>query len=121
MESAGRIMPACWNHAAAVQRLGGDESLLQELISIFFEDYPRLAARLERGLEQADFAALREAAHSLKGSLAYLGAPEIAACALELEKAARQEDLSAAAERTQRLMVAVEELRKAMCAIVGDR
>lgn len=114
-------MPARWDHAAAVQRLGGEEPLLQELITIFFEDYPRLAARLDRGLEQADFAALREAAHSLKGSLGYLGAPEIAACARELESAARQQDLSAAAERTERLMVEVEELRKAMSASVGDR
>ncbi len=114
-------MSACWNHAAAVHRLGGEESLLRELIIVFFEDYPRFAARLTRGLEQADFGAMCEAAHSLKGSLAYLGAPEVAARALELEKAVGQENLPEATARTERLMVDIECLRKMMSAAVGDR
>ena len=36
---------ALWDRAAALDRLGGDESLLDELIELFFNDYPVLARR----------------------------------------------------------------------------
>ena len=52
-------MPTGWDHAAALERLDGDELLLVELISVFFEEYPKLAARLTQSLSLKDFAGLR--------------------------------------------------------------
>ncbi len=40
---------AVWDRAAALDRLGGDESLLDELVELFFNDYPVLAKWLTDG------------------------------------------------------------------------
>jgi len=114
-------MPAFWDRAAAVQRLGGDELLLEELIAIFFEDYPRLHGRLSRGIAEGNLPAVREAAHTLKGSLAYLGAGEPAARAQEIETAARSGESAPIAELVRKLAFEVEVLRQAMTSPGGDQ
>ena len=113
-------MSAWWDRAAAIQRLGGDEPLLEELIGIFFEDYPRLATRLSQGVLEGDLAAVREAAHTLKGSLAYLGATQVAARALEVENAARLEDAASTSELVRKLRLEIEVLRQMMISPAGD-
>ncbi|MGC2111829.1 MAG: Hpt domain-containing protein [Candidatus Korobacteraceae bacterium] len=113
-------MSTFWDRSTAVQRLGGDEALLEELIQIFFEDYSRLAERLSQGLSQGDLAAVREAAHTLKGSLAYLGATDASARALEIETAARLAEAGPAAELVRKLMFEIEVLRQAMTSPAGD-
>ncbi len=42
---------AVWDRAAAVDRLGGDESLLDELIEVFFKDYPVLARSFDQRVD----------------------------------------------------------------------
>jgi len=108
------IMAVVWDYAAALQRMGGDEPLLSELIAVFFEEYPKFAGRLTQSLAQQDFAALREAAHSLKGSLGYLGASEAEALALELEQASLEADRAVADSLVARLMANIESLRQVM-------
>jgi two-component system sensor histidine kinase/response regulator len=107
-------MPDGWDHAAAVNRLDGDESLLCELIAIFFEEYPNLLGRLHRGMAERDLTAVREIAHSLKGSLSYLGANAVAARARELETAAGENDFVRAAELVHKLTLDVDALRQIM-------
>ncbi len=107
-------MPTAWDYAAALERVDGDELLLSELIAIFFEEYPRFAARLTQSLSQKDFAGLREAAHSLKGSLGYLGATAGEALALSLEQASLSRDPARAGELVAQLMAYIEALRQLM-------
>lgn len=107
-------MPVCWNYAAALQRLEGDEALLQDLITIFFDDYPRLSEGLNQGLAQGDLAAVRQAAHSLKGSLGYLAAGDAAALAMDIENACRTNDAAKAAELLPMLTAEVEAARQEM-------
>jgi len=113
------VMPTGWDHAAALERLDGDELLLVELISVFFEEYPKLAARLTQSLSLKDFAGLREAAHSLKGSLGYLGAVEGEALALALEHASLSGDSARAGELVAQLMAYIEAFRQLMVSASG--
>jgi|SRR5215472_14027090 HPt (histidine-containing phosphotransfer) domain-containing protein len=107
-------MSGGWNYAAALERVGGDESLLVELIAIFFEEYPKFASRLTQSLSQKDFGALREAAHSLKGSLGYLGAASGEAMALAVEQASLARDAARAGDLVAQLMAYIEALRQLM-------
>ena len=103
-----------WDYAAALERVGGDEPLLVELITIFFEEYPRFAARLTQSLSQKDFAGVREAAHSLQGSLGYLGAAHGEALALAVEKASLARDGARTGDLVAQLMAYIEALRQLM-------
>jgi len=116
----GIVMSAGWDYAAALERVGGDEPLLVELIAIFFEEYPKFAARLTQSLSQQDFTTLREAAHSLKGSLGYLGAAHGESLALAVEQASVAKDTARAGELVAQLMAYIEALRQLMAPLVGE-
>ena len=105
---------AVWDRAAAVDRLGGDESLLDELVGLFFKDYPVLARRLTDALAGGDLASLREPAHKLKGSLGALGLPATAGLAQEIESAGQVEDATAAVGLIDRFMAEIEMLQDVM-------
>jgi len=107
-------MSVGWDYAAALERLGGDEPLLVELITIFFQEYPKFAARLTQSLSQKDFAGVREAAHSLKGSLGYLGAAHGEALALALEQASNARDGVETGDLVAQLMAYIEGLGQLM-------
>src|SRR5690606_6175853 len=71
--------------------LGGE---VDRLIDVFLEDTPRLVSTLEAAASNGpDYAALRDAAHSLKSSSANLGAMSLSAAAKRIEAGARQQSL----------------------------
>ncbi len=105
---------AVWDRAAALDRLGGDEPLLDELIELFFNDYPVLARRLTESLARGDLASLREPAHKLKGSLGALGLPQTAGLAQEIESVSQVEDATAAVSLIDRFMAEIEMLEDVM-------
>jgi len=87
-----------WVKAEALERLGGDEDLLQEVCQIFLQESPKLLQQLRQAIADADPEALMRAAHSLKGELGYLGAAEATQAARELEDMGHQKNLSRATE-----------------------
>jgi CheY-like chemotaxis protein/HPt (histidine-containing phosphotransfer) domain-containing protein len=103
-----------WNRAAALERVGGDAALLDELIQIFFQEYPELAERLHEALENGDLRSVREPAHTLKGALGYLCLPEIAELAQRIEKASRSDDSRGLAELVERLTSSIDGVRSSM-------
>jgi PAS domain S-box-containing protein len=76
----------------ALRTVGGDSKLLASLIHAFLEESPRLTAAIHQALAAGDAAALHTAAHTLKGSLQYLGAHQAAQAAYHLETLARAGD-----------------------------
>lgn len=114
-------MPVSWDHAAALQRVDGDAELLAELIEIFFEDYPRRRDCLLSSLAQNDYATLRNTAHTLKGSLGYLGAVEGAQLAALIERAGYKADAAELRQLVAALAAYVETLRDAMLPFLGER
>jgi len=113
-------MPLSWDHAAALQRVDGDAELLAELVEIFLDDYPRHLAALQRSLAQKDYAALHKAAHTLKGSLGYLGAGEGEQLAAAIEQAGQRPDEAKLQALNAELAAYVEALREAMLSSLGE-
>jgi signal transduction histidine kinase/DNA-binding response OmpR family regulator len=74
--------------AAALERLNGDTALWAELVELFLRDTPQLLQQIEAALASGDVEALRRAAHSVKGSAAYIGCSTLSALAARLEQLA---------------------------------
>ena len=70
-------------------RFEGRADLLRRMIKIFDEQTPQLLGRLRHAFRRGDAQAVEFAAHTLKGSLAQLGAQSTADLASQLEEAAR--------------------------------
>ena len=67
-------------------QVAGEPDLVVELIDLYAEDTPRRLAAMKSALAAGDLAALRRAAHGLKGSSASLGARRVALLCEELER-----------------------------------
>lgn len=79
---------------SAVNRVGGDTDLLNELIVTFLEDLPTLLAGVRKAVQEDDPEATAESAHGLKGALSSLSATAAASAAAALELIGREERLS---------------------------
>jgi len=96
----------------ALDRLGGDEELWNEISKLFLEECPQMLARLQTAVAQGDAHSLMETAHSMKGSLATLGAEEAALLAMDLEMMGRNGALGASGQALARLEEMLNLLRK---------
>ncbi|MCC7498364.1 MAG: Hpt domain-containing protein [Bryobacterales bacterium] len=101
---------------AALDRVGGDLELLQEVAALFLEEYPALLSHIREAVVAGDALALEHSAHSLKGSVSNFGAESAHEAAFQLELAGKTGDLSRAAERLARLETSLELLR---CALIS--
>jgi signal transduction histidine kinase/CheY-like chemotaxis protein/ligand-binding sensor domain-containing protein len=82
-----------WNMEQTLDKLGGDEKLLQEIVAIFLDEAPRHLAILRQALETGNAEGIERAAHSLKGELGYLCVPKLSQAACDLEEKGRNSDL----------------------------
>jgi two-component system, sensor histidine kinase and response regulator len=96
--AAGGLEPA-----ALLARVGGNATLLQELLIVFRSDSLRLLAEARQALAQDDAAGLYQAAHTLKGMASFFEVPAVDAAALELETLAGKQALARAGEVLVRL------------------
>jgi HPt (histidine-containing phosphotransfer) domain-containing protein len=85
-----------WRRDEALDRVGGDENLLQELCQIFLSGYPVLMEKLREAVMVGDPLGVQQAAHSLKGELSYLSAMQATSIARSMEDMGRERDLSSA-------------------------
>ena len=110
------------NPTIALQVFGGNleayAALLRKLITYHRDD----AVKLKRHFESGAFTALRQAAHSLKGSAANLGAEALAMQAAELERAAADpaSDIHALETRIQAVAEALAALDQAIGRLPAD-
>ncbi|MGB4704026.1 MAG: Hpt domain-containing protein [Candidatus Saccharicenans sp.] len=82
----------------ALERIGGDESFLQELLNIYSEEFEKKFAELKQAVEAKDFRTIREAGHYLKGASANLSLPALREASWKMEMAGANSDLEAARE-----------------------
>ncbi|MFK7997630.1 MAG: Hpt domain-containing protein [Granulosicoccus sp.] len=73
----------------------GKPDLLVRVISVFKSESPKAIASMQQGLESSDFSAVRNAAHTLKSSSAYVGAKAFSELCRDLETAARENNYTA--------------------------
>jgi PAS domain S-box-containing protein len=95
-------------------RVGGDEKLLRELVDVFYQDCPRLMSEIATAIRAGNASALNEAAHSLKGMVAFFGMRSVTAAALKLETLGRQGELEQAAGAYTELTREVAQLQQAL-------
>ena len=82
------------DRALALERLGGDEELLQEVAKLFLDEYPGLMSDIRQAIETSNSNQLERAAHSLKGSVANFGSDAAWQAAFALEKLGREQQLA---------------------------
>jgi HPt (histidine-containing phosphotransfer) domain-containing protein len=85
-----------WNVARTLEHLGGDETLLMEVLDIFLAEAPKHLDALRVAVTQGLAGTVETAAHTLKGELGYLGIPEISRMAAQLEDMGRSRNLAGA-------------------------
>ncbi len=115
-ESSGDVM----NQAAALACVGGDRSLLKELIQLFGRECPGWLKDIRDAIAQKDAGRLRRAAHTLKSGVGNLGAKAAAAVAQRLESMGQGGNLSDAAAAYADLESEINRLTPALAAFAKE-
>jgi two-component system, sensor histidine kinase and response regulator len=104
----------CCDLKAALERVGGDEEFLNEVVALFRQDATRLLGEVRTAVAEGDAAGLRRAAHALKGSAGYVAARPTVEAARRLETIGAQGDLAKAASAFEDLEREFERLTSAL-------
>ncbi|MCC7425080.1 MAG: PAS domain S-box protein [Planctomycetaceae bacterium] len=86
-ESTAVPAPVKWD--VALEGVGGDRSLLREVVEAFCQEAPTHLRGIAEGAAHNDAKLLSRSAHTLKGGLRFLGVESVASVAESLEKAAK--------------------------------
>lgn len=95
---------------AALERLGGDDALLEELLGLLIEESHEVLQRIRDGFARGDAMAVCIAAHTIKGSAATLEAGPLRDAAEHLEDLARRGDLGGGDDAFAALVLELERL-----------
>lgn len=105
--------------AADDDPLANDPELRHELAAMFLEDGPKQLAQVRAALDKHDAAALKSAAHTLKGSVGVFKDQAAFEAALRLEHIGRDSDWPPAEAAWQDLNREFERLLKVVAAMAG--
>jgi HPt (histidine-containing phosphotransfer) domain-containing protein len=94
----------------ALNMIGGDEDLLNEVADLARGEIPKQLAALHAALDAGDAPTAHRHAHTLKGTVATLGAERVRDAAFVAEQAARHADLDSARAATVALDTLVTRL-----------
>ncbi len=86
---ATSIVTGAFSAQDLLKRVGGNPKVLRDLAKIFLEDTPKRRSAIRKAIASQDGEALARAAHALRGSVAMLGASEIAEDARAIEAMGR--------------------------------
>ncbi len=81
----------------AFDTVGGDESLLRELVQVFVDEADLMLNEIQLAVDSQNIKDLRRSAHAVKGALQHLGAGGTAETAKQLEFLSESEQLDGAA------------------------
>ncbi|MFP4081840.1 MAG: Hpt domain-containing protein [Candidatus Aminicenantes bacterium] len=80
------------DYASALERTGGDESLLKELINLYIQDFREKKNPLQKAIKEKNFILIQEIGHSLKGSAANLSLIPLCEASQNLEMSGREKN-----------------------------
>jgi CheY-like chemotaxis protein/HPt (histidine-containing phosphotransfer) domain-containing protein len=109
---------AVFDFHGALKRLGGDLTLLADLVKMFIVDSPLLLNRLVAGVEAQRRGQIQHAAHSLRGLASIFGSTVLTGPLDELERRAnlgQTTDLFPLVEKVRREKVRLEEALEPYC------
>jgi CheY-like chemotaxis protein len=113
-ETAVTREPVVYNHDLLAENLGGDETLIREVINVFLDDAPRQIQNLEKAVAEADASMIERQAHTLKGAAGNVGAEILQAAASVLEKAGQAVEQAQFADLLARIKQDFEAFRQAV-------
>jgi PAS domain S-box-containing protein len=105
---------AVFDEAAFLARVEGDTSLIRELVELFLVDAPQRLQHIEEAIHKADWQALAQAAHALKGAVGNFCATKAYGLTLHLESLARNGDTSRIADAYAALHEEMARLQEAL-------
>jgi len=117
--AAARPAERAFDGVGLLERLGGDEAILVEVVKVFLEDAPGQIDALNAAGQAGDVAALRRIAHTLKGAAGTICATALHLAALTLEQAVDRGDLDAAREMIMPVRDRYAEVERAMSGWLG--
>jgi HPt (histidine-containing phosphotransfer) domain-containing protein len=89
--------------ASVLERIGGDESFLQELIDVYVDDFIEKYAQLKQAIEQEEYNTIKEVGHSLKGASGNLSLTDLQETSYNLELSGKEENIEQAKQSFLRL------------------
>jgi CheY-like chemotaxis protein len=82
-----------WNVASAIENVGGDESIIVEIIDVLLKTAPDMLSNIRQALTTGNSDEVKKAAHLFKGAVLTLGESKVANLARELNAEASAKDL----------------------------
>lgn len=80
--------------ASGLPRVAGNKKLYLKLLRHVANDVPNIKEKINNAIMEGDLAAIREQAHSIKGSSANLSITGVASAAEKLETSAKADDMT---------------------------
>jgi HPt (histidine-containing phosphotransfer) domain-containing protein len=103
-----------WDKATMLQRLMGDNALVEKIIKGFLLDIPDQIEKLGTYIENGDIDKAQRQAHTIKGAAANVGGEAMREAAREVGALIRDEALTEAGEAMKQLEVKFGQLKKEM-------
>ena len=104
---------------AIMEAVGGNVKLLARVRDAFTSQSPRLIATMRDAIEHGNADELYRSAHTLKGAISNFGMGEALDAAIQIERAGREGDFTAAATLLPQLETSVRELEERMSAALA--
>jgi len=98
--------------AGLLERVGGDEKLLHQMIRTFLNDMPKRISSLHQQIRRKNSHQIASLAHAIHGSAAIFGAPEASAFARQLQNLGRDCDFQRSAQVFQLLKEEIAKLEQ---------
>jgi HPt (histidine-containing phosphotransfer) domain-containing protein len=99
------------DYSEVLERIGGDELFLEELLKIYFEEFSEKRTLLQEAIEQGNFTKIQELGHSLKGASANLSLGPLKEACFSLEVAGREKKIDQAQSALHSLETELQKLK----------
>lgn len=103
-----------FDYEGLYKRVDGDEELLEELVGEFINQTPDIINSIQEAIEKNDLITVERKAHSLKGSSANIGAILLNEIAINMEKQARNKNITGSKIISKKLEEEFERLKDFM-------
>ena len=113
-------LPSIFDLDDALEKVGGDREILEEILIVFSESYPEQLSELKNAINNGDAPIVERAAHTLKGSVGTFSAKKSLETAFRLETMGREGNLQEAAAVYSKLEQEIEELEAALKATLSE-
>ncbi len=90
----GNEQETMFDRAALLERLSGDDDLLEEILAAYLLDTEQLLTSLRQAVADRDFLIIKKHAHTIKGSSGNIGALRLQSLGLNVEKNAAAQDMT---------------------------